>query len=90
MGFYYVKKGKVVVKTGNLEILTIQGGNADSFIGEISLFAKQKTLYGSVTAEVDTALIGVKVKDIMPLILHDHKGTCRLLERYFLVSCLFC
>ena len=64
-----------------MEILKIKSGKADSVIGEASLFTSERTLYASVTAQTLASLVSVKISDIMPLILHDHKGTCKLLER---------
>ena len=29
----------------------------------------------------DTKLVSVKISDILPLVLHNHKGSCRILER---------
>ena len=79
--FYYVQEGSIVVKYGDVEALEIVGGTSDSFIGEVSVFSPERNFYGNATARGDTRLIAVKVNDMLPLLLHDHKAACKMMEK---------
>jgi len=79
--FYYVAEGEIEVKYGGKQLLTIPAGEPSSFIGEVAIFSGDRNLYADAVAVGDTKLVSVKISDILPLVLHNHKGSCRILER---------
>jgi len=78
---YILERGALDVSFLGKPLLSVTAKEEEPFLGEVSLFSHLRSLYGEVKAAQDTSLLAIRVSDILPLVLHDHPGTCKLMER---------
>jgi len=80
-GLYFLLDGSMRVSYEGVTLFDVSAESDAPYVGEVSLFTSERSNYGRAHATSKRCrILALRLVDMLPLVYHDHKGACQILE----------